>query len=279
MHAQDALLAGVREGELVRVATRWGSLVARLRISGEMPRGMIFVPIHWSGTFASDARVGALVNPVVDPISGEPEFKHTPARVAPFVVSWQGFVLSRRPVSIVTGRDVVGAWHAASSSALRIRRTPQPQQLVAVGAQAARRDGRRTDWLEYFDAGTRVYRAAHIVADRLEACVFISPRPDLPSRAWLSSLFDRPALDEADRAGLLAGRPTDPRADAGATVCSCYGVGRNTICEAIRREGLHSVEAIGGSLRAGTNCGSCVAEIKGLLEESRQAGVADSIVA
>ena len=48
MHAQDALLSGVREGELVRVSTRWGSLVARLRLSGEMPRGMIFVPIHWS---------------------------------------------------------------------------------------------------------------------------------------------------------------------------------------------------------------------------------------
>ena len=42
--------------------------------------------------YAADARVGPLVNPVVDPISGEPEFKHTPARVAPFVVAWQGFV-------------------------------------------------------------------------------------------------------------------------------------------------------------------------------------------
>ena len=89
MHAQDALLSGAREGELVRVATRWGSLIARLRISGEMPRGMMFVPIHWSGEFSSDARVGALVNPIVDPISGEPELKHTPARVTPFVVSWQ----------------------------------------------------------------------------------------------------------------------------------------------------------------------------------------------
>ena len=63
-----------------------------------MPRGMIFVPIHWNGAFCSDARVGALVNPIVDPISGEPEFKHTPARVMPFVVSWHGFVLTRDPL-------------------------------------------------------------------------------------------------------------------------------------------------------------------------------------
>ncbi len=56
--------------------------------------------MHWNSLFSSDARVGALVNPVVDPVSGEPEFKHTPARVVPFVVAWQGFALSRKPLMI-----------------------------------------------------------------------------------------------------------------------------------------------------------------------------------
>ena len=59
-----------------------------------------FVPIHWSDSNASDARVGALVSPAVDPVSGEPEFKHTPVRVEPFVVSWYGFVLTRRPIAV-----------------------------------------------------------------------------------------------------------------------------------------------------------------------------------
>ena len=40
--------------------------------------------------------MGAVVNPVVDPVSGEPEFKHTPVMVEPFDVAWHGFVLSRR---------------------------------------------------------------------------------------------------------------------------------------------------------------------------------------
>ena len=97
MHAQDALLAGLRVGEFVRVTTHWGSMTARLCSSGELPRRMIFVPIHWSDALSAGARVGALVNPTVDAVSGEPEFKHTPARVDAFVVSWQGFVLSRRP--------------------------------------------------------------------------------------------------------------------------------------------------------------------------------------
>ena len=141
MHAQDALLAGTRDGGLVRVVTRWGSIIVRLRISGEMPRGMIFVPIHWNGTFSSDARVGALVNPVVDPVSGEPEFKHTPARVLPFVVGWQGFVLARHHRA--PGRDVVDVSARRPASALRNRRATRATRLVAVGTRAAQRSGRR----------------------------------------------------------------------------------------------------------------------------------------
>ena len=34
---------------------------ARLRISGEIARGAIFAPIHWSGSTARDGRVGASV--------------------------------------------------------------------------------------------------------------------------------------------------------------------------------------------------------------------------
>ena len=70
MHPQDALLSGVREGELARITSEWGAMVARVQHGGGIPRGSVFIPIHWSGQTASDARVGAVVNPVVDPVSG-----------------------------------------------------------------------------------------------------------------------------------------------------------------------------------------------------------------
>ncbi len=265
MHPQDALLSGVRVGELVRVVTRWGAMVARLCTSGQMPRRMIFVPMHWNSTNAADARVGALVNPAIDPNSGQPEFKHTPARVAAFVVAWQGFVLSRRPVSVLdatwwsiavgerfvrqelAGRRVPGDW------------SPWARRLLGAAPDA--------DWLEYSDRATGVYRAAYLVDDRLEACVFLSPRPDLPARAWLSSLFLKARIDEGERAGLLTGVPGDSSADVGAVVCSCFGVGRNTIHAAIARFDLHTAQEIGQRLRAGTNCGSCLPELKTMLKE------------
>jgi len=266
MHSQDALLYGVREGELVRVATRWGSMVARLKCSGEMPRRMIFVPIHWSGAYSSDARVGALVNPVVDPVSGEPELKHTPARVSAFVTSWQGFVLSR---SAMTIKDAI--WWTQMQGEQFIRYEVAGRRTYSDWSPWARKllsaEDVQADFLEYFDEGTRQYRAAHIVDNRIEACVFVSPRPDLPSRTWLAGLFIKNKLSDMDRAGILAGRAIDAGADAGPTVCSCFGVGRNTICTAIKKQDLRSVQELGQKLKCGTNCGSCIPELKTILQE------------
>jgi assimilatory nitrate reductase catalytic subunit len=266
MHAQDALLAGAREGELVRVATHWGSMIARLRVSGEMPRGMIFVPIHWSSEFASDARVGALVNPVVDPVSGEPELKHTPARVTPFMVSWHGFILSRKRIA-----DTRVVWWTLVRGAQFLRYEIAGRRMVDDWSAWARSlfggASADADWIEYLDRGAGVYRGALLVDDRMSACVFVSPRPNLPSRTWLSSLFAKERIEDADRAGLLVGQPGDPRADAGPIVCSCFGVGLKTICDAITRLDLKSPQEVGQALRAGANCGSCVPEIKALLTD------------
>ena len=120
--------------------------------------------------------------------------------------------------------------------------------------------------MEYFDAGARRYRAARMVGDQLESCIFIGPDHHLPNRDWLMGLFDKPALTDQEKAFLLSGRPGDKGSDAGPSVCACFGVGRNTIIKAINDQKLTSVEAIGRVLKAGTNCGSCIPELKALLQ-------------
>jgi assimilatory nitrate reductase catalytic subunit len=264
MHAQDALLAGVREGDLTRVETRWGSLVARLKVTGEMQRGAIFVPIHWSSPFASDARVGALVNPVVDPISGEPEFKHTPARVEPFAVKWHGFILSRTALSLTKT-----TWWTLAQGTQHFRyeiagRDPVPESEWARALLNAQEPD--ADWIEYSDRGAGVFRAVLLRDERIVGCIFISTRPDLPSRTWLAGLFAKARIGSADRASLLNAGPAQGE-DAGPLVCSCFGVGRNTICRAIAKDKLATAQDVGRKLKAGTNCGSCLPEIRMLLAQ------------
>lgn len=273
MHPQDVLLCGVGEGRLARVSTRWGAMVVKVRHGGGIPRGSVFAPIHWNGQFSSDARVGALVNPVVDPVSGEPEFKHTPVRVDPFPVSWHGFALGRdmlecQPLTWWTripGRQFQ-RYEFAGRDSVPDRASWARALLGARHADA--------DWLEYEDRAAGIYHAAYVVDDRLQACLYVSPRPELPARAWLGTLFAKDRLDDSDRMGLLIGQPAEPVADAGPTVCSCFGVGRNTIRAAIRDQGLRTAAEITACVKAGGNCGSCVPELNALLEAaSMEAGV------
>ncbi len=268
LHPHDALAMAVRAGELARVSTRWGSMVVRARISAEIPRGTAFVPMHWNDAHASEARVGALVNPAVDPICGQPEFKHTPARVEPFPVEWYGVIVARRPIALhgmtwwaqVRGRGCLRYELAG-------RERPSDwsdwvRALLGVQTSAA-------DYFEYSDAASGLYRAAYALDDRLEACGYFSRRPELPARDWLVSRFGKQALGLAERSALLAGRPLRAADDAGPQVCSCFAVGRNTLRQVIASEGLTDARQVGERVRAGTHCGSCLPEIRQLLAASR----------
>ena len=52
----------------------------------------------------------------------------------------------------------------------------------------------------------------------------------------------------------------------GELVCSCFSVGRETIARAVQG-GCGDVTQIGRLLRAGTNCGSCIPELRRIIGE------------
>ncbi|WP_341249880.1 (2Fe-2S)-binding protein, partial [Cupriavidus pauculus] len=206
----------------------------------------------------------------VDPVSGEPEFKHTPVRVEEFRVSWHGFVLSRQPV----GTDTLTYWTRIQGRQFHRYEFAGRDAIADRGAWARQLLGvhdAEADWLEYEDRAAGVYHAGYVVDDKLEACIYVSTRAELPSRAWLSQLFGQSRLEDSDRIGLLLGQPLEKTADAGPTVCSCFGVGRNTICDAVRKHDLKTPAEITACVKAGGNCGSCVPELRKLLVEIRVA--------
>ena len=106
----------------------------------------------------------------------------------------------------------------------------------------------------------------------MNACIFLAPRAELPPRTWLAGLFTKESLSADDRMALLAGIPPAASVDTGPVVCSCFGVGRKTICDAISRHQLTDVQQVGVRLKAGTNCGSCIPEIRTLLQMSVRGG-------
>jgi len=267
IHPEDAKSCQVDDGELVKLESHWGSARVRARISDEVRRGMVFMPIHWNEQFASSARVDDLVNPDRDAMSGQPEFKHTPVRLLRQPQAWYGFLLSRRRFDM-HGSDY---WSLSRGEGLwryELAGQAMPPDWAAHARQMLCADQQGVAWMEYFDTAARRYRAARLVGHQLESCIFIGPDHHLPGRDWLMKLFAKDALTDQDKAFLLSGRPGDRNDDAGPAVCACFGVGRNVLQAAIARGEVTTVADIGQRFKAGTNCGSCIPELKSMLAKA-----------
>src|SRR5207244_12177016 len=267
VHPDDATRSGVADGDFARVITDYGQCTLRVVVGERQQRGMLFAPIHWSEETAATARVGALVAPFTDPFSGQPENKATRASIAPYEYVFRGFALSRARLELPPQ-----VWWT------RVAVTGGYGYLFADNADLARwqtwlRSLAGSDLAEYKDFGGGVYRAASFAEDRIETCLFVGPARDAGDWDVVKNLFAADTLSDDQRRMLLSGKSVDGLASAGPIVCACFGVGRTTILATIEA-GARSADAIGGQLKAGTNCGSCIPELKRLIAQAGTNGAA-----
>lgn len=266
IHPVDAAGQGLVDGALARITSRNGEIIVRVDTNEGMRRGEVFVPMHWNDQFAASANVGRLINAYVDPVSGQPQFKQTPVRVAAYSAAWYGFLLTRTEVDDLEA----GYWSKAKRRGLwhyELAGETPPDDWSIYGHTLLDDDRGTSEWRELLDSAQANYRLARLVEGRLEAVLIIQPSHALPPRDWLTDLFGKAQLDQAERVRVLRGTPPTGQFDAGRTVCSCFSVGINTLTRAIREQGLKTPEAIGERLQAGTNCGSCIPELRRLIAD------------
>jgi assimilatory nitrate reductase catalytic subunit len=261
IHPDDATRFGVTDDSFARVVSDYGECILKVAVSARQQRGMLFAPIHWSEATASNARVGALISPHTDPFSGQPESKATPASIAPYEYVFRGFVLSRTPLHLPQhlwwARAAVSGGYAylfADNSDL----ARWPSWLQSFAGE---------DLAEYRDFGGGVYRAASFAEGRIVTCLFVGPAHDAGDWDIVKNLFAADLLSDDERRTLLSGKAADGLASCGPIVCACFGVGRTTICDAIAGGAVTFAE-IGARLKAGTNCGSCIPELKRLIAQT-----------
>lgn len=261
VHPDDAHAEGLIDDGFARVSTQHGSCVLKVAFNPGQRRGSIFVPIHWSDATASSARVGDLVAPRTDPHSGQPEAKATPAAITAVAFSAHGMVRTRKAVALPTG-----TWwtRVAAPHGVEYRLAANHGPLVWHDfAQLMESDARLSEKL---DAQAGTYVAAAFVDDDLQACLCIGPANTPPPTDMLRSLQPERTPDAAiqrrfDALALVASEPV---------VCACFSVAADAIRQAVAA-GAGTLEQIGQSLRAGTNCGSCLPELKRIIARERKA--------
>jgi assimilatory nitrate reductase catalytic subunit len=232
-------------------------------ISARQTPGTLFVPMHWTDQFASRARVGRLVPALTDPTSGQPALKRVPARIERFEAAVYGFaVLRTKPTDIEAeywaAAKCEGGWR------LELAFAEDRQDWSAVAAKLfSPPTGAET--IAYGDLHAGLNRFACFDGESLIGALYLAREPVAVSRTWAVEQLGIPCAKRRARLAVMAGRPGKGAIDRGPTVCACFGVGAQEIAASVAR-GCRTVAAVGEALGAGTNCGSCRAEIRGIIE-------------
>ncbi len=274
VHPDDAKRFGLGMAELARVESEHGSAVLRVLVTDRLRKGTAFVPIHWTDQLASNARIDALIASAVDPVSGQPELKYTPVRITPFAPAWYGFAVRAAQPALRPAGASIGYWAMARSkqgwrAELAGHECPDDWTALARDLVAPAETDVATEILAYHDNASGQHRFAVFEGNRFVAALFVARTPVVVARGYIADQLGISIDNAGGRYRLLAGRAPSDRPDPGPIVCACFDVGRNQIIDAVVKGQCVSVAAVGVATRAGTNCGSCRAEIGGLIDAAR----------
>ncbi len=274
IHPHDAQRLGFQEAQLVRVRSRRGQALYRLRLDESLQPGLLFVPMHFGQRHAPAALCNSLTLSAIDPYSGEPEFKHTAVQIEAAGLPWEAAVLLR----MGDGTGLSGLRELAKdfpyASLCRLGAGDQEAVLLRVAAEQAPRTGLAGEWdqclglagpetLLYEDPGNGISKRLQIREGHLHGLRLWG---DLQTLDWLRQLLLEAYPVQPIRLALLAPRvPGDLRGrEHSRGVCACRGIDEKTIRQVIHA-GARSLEAVLAACGAGSECGSCRPEIQQML--------------
>ncbi len=273
MHTRDMERRSLKDGDIVRVSSRRGSIAVRAAASDEMRPGQTFLAMHWGSQFMNSAGANALTIPAVDPVSKQPELKHAAVQVEKLELPWQ-LVIMRMVSAEEAPRLLAGvqprlAGFGYATAGLFGR--DDPAVILRAASAAPMTDAALAeldDLFRFNNARCMVYRDARrgiskrimVEAGRVTA---VRLTGETAARDWLKEVMIEHTSAEAVRRWVLAPVSTLPAAISstrGRIVCNCLNVSESEIMAEVAQGA--DLPALQGKLKCGTSCGSCVPELK-----------------
>jgi assimilatory nitrate reductase catalytic subunit len=122
---------------------------------------------------------------------------------------------------------------------------------------------------EHLDGSRGIYRAVAIVDGERDGSLCIGPADGSLPGDMFEALLPGDGPDSADlRLLQMRGEAVD-FVEQEQVVCACFGIGLTAIREAVATGRASNVAEIGQVLRAGTNCGSCLPELRRIVAHER----------
>ncbi|MES1986820.1 MAG: molybdopterin-dependent oxidoreductase, partial [Pseudomonadota bacterium] len=93
MNADDMSRRSIKNGDIVKVSNKRGSLVLVAQLSDEVQASQTFIAMHWGSQFMHGLGVNALMPPTFDKTSKQPELKHTAIKIEKLELPWRMTVM------------------------------------------------------------------------------------------------------------------------------------------------------------------------------------------
>ena len=281
----DMAKRGLLEGSLVRVRSRRGDVVIPVGVGDDLRGGQVFLPMHWGSHLMAGLGVNVLTLPAFDPYSKQPELKNAAVQVEKIDLPWRFVAMSiGEPGETATAlarlselRKHLGAFeyasvglfgHAQENVIFRAAASvPLSANFVAqidniLGLADA------DDVLHYDDKRRDVGRKMRIKDGKLAA---VRLSGDVAAKDWLQQwLAQGTSVSHLTRILLApSAKPPQGFTPRGQVICNCLNVSKAEIMNHLKTMPAHSEDKLGalqGALKCGTECGSCLPELRRIVQ-------------
>ena len=327
MNASDMARRLLKNGDLVHVTSKRGSIVVPLQASAEVAVSQAFIAMHWGEEYLSGlsatgeplSGVNALTSSDFCPSSKQPELKHTAVKILKAELPWTLLAMAWLPFAdSLTARERLKPLMKAFAFASCVPFSNNTPLVAGVGNAQIERIGvlfraasleapqgdvlvqierilglDSADCLHYVDEKKGQRRAARLQRsdDRADLTGFVLAG-DTSAEAWIKTLLQDELPAQSYGRLLLVPGAKAPLAvqSRGRLICTCLNVTDAAIQAhlqnlqqgpALSEKGVghlasedERLASLQKTLQCGTNCGSCVPELKRMVRDALGAGKA-----
>ncbi|MHB1175382.1 MAG: nitrate reductase [Sulfuriferula sp.] len=278
MHADDMARRSLKDGDLVRVKNPRGELLVPVEASEEMRVGQVFMPMHWGGRYMSGFGVNTVTADQCDPVSHQPELKHAVVQVEKAPLPWHMAVMRRdhavarmlRIQPLLSRFDYASCGLYGRDNPLLVLRvahgTPLSAEMLAeIDALLDMQD--EASIMRYDDPRRGISKRVMVEDGRV---VGVRLTGEIAARDWLKEMMAEGVEIAPLRSWVLAPVATPPAGShrRGRIICNCLDVPETRILETLAQGA--DLTALQASLKCGTECGSCVPELKRMVSVHKQ---------
>lgn len=284
INADDMSRRLIKNGDIVKVSNKRGSLVLPAQTSDEVQPSQTFIPMHWGSQFMHGLGVNALMPPTFDKTSKQPELKHTAIKIEKLELPWRMTVMRtiQNLEALQKIRDLLKNFEYASCGLFGRKTEHHAGMLIlrAAHVQAPERAliakidsilGMTDDMplLNYDDAKRGISKRILVennVSNGKPEVTGVRLVGETLAADWLKDVMTTGNFSAELRRWALAPLSSPPAGQhsRGKTICSCLDVAENDIIENIQLGA--DLITLKNKLKCGTECGSCVPELKQLVQ-------------